>query len=67
MVRGVRDGGWDEDLEEQHEVLQHDDQEHGLGAGHVREQSMHWTWQACRVKRGGVSENDDDNDDNDYR
>ena len=37
VVRGVRDGGGDEELEEQHEVLQHNDQEHGLGAGHVRE------------------------------
>ena len=46
MVRSVGDGGGDEELEEEHEVLQHDDQEHGLGAGHVRKQAVHWTRQA---------------------
>ena len=45
VVRSVGDGGGDEELEEEHEVLQHDDQEHGLGAGHVREQAVHWTRQ----------------------
>ena len=47
VVRGVGDGGRDEELEEQHEVLQHDDQEHGLGTGHVGEQAVHGPRQAC--------------------
>ena len=60
VVRSVGDGGGDEELEEQHEVLQHDDQEHGLGAGYVGEQAMHWPRQACD---GEVSGNRDDCDD----
>ena len=36
MVGDVGDGGGDEELEQEHDVLQDDDQDHGLGRGHVR-------------------------------
>ena len=43
LVRHVRYGGGDEELEHQHDVLQHDDQEDGLGGGDVGKHSMNRT------------------------
>ena len=43
----VGDSGRDEELEEEHEVLQHDDQEHRLGGCHGREHAVHRPGQSC--------------------
>ena len=45
VLGDVRDGGGDEELEKEHDVLQSDDEEDCLGPGHVGEDPVDWTRQ----------------------
>ena len=46
VLRHVGDGGGDEELEQEHHVLQADDEEDGLGPRHVGEDPVDWPRQA---------------------
>ena len=42
VLGDVRDGGGDEELEKEHDVLKSDDEEDSLGPGHIGEDPVDW-------------------------
>ena len=48
VLGDVGDGGGDDELEEQHDVLQGDDEENCLGSRHVGEDPVNWPRQSWR-------------------